>query len=209
MTSYRRFFNTKEAERRLRRYRASGLDLLARGIVDYLADRKIEGASLLEVGGGVGDLQIEMLRAGVAGAVNIELSAGYEVTAHRLLGEEGLEDRVTRRLGDFVEEQGSLDPADIVILNRVVCCYPWPERMLPAAVSKTQRFLGLVFPKDTWWMKTSIGLGNTWMAIRNCAFRGFVHPVADMEALVVDAGLVARHRQGNFGWQAVVFERVT
>lgn len=180
---------------------------MARSVVDYLISRGIEGADLLEVGGGIGDLQLELLRAGVSRSVNIELSPEYEEEAAELVREAAMGERVSRHVGDFVEARDGLDAADIVVLNRVVCCYPWVEKMMEAAVGKTRRYLGLTFPREKWWMKLVIGVGNSWMSIRQCDFRGFVHPVAGIESVATRAGLIVGHRDRNLGWQAVVFER--
>lgn len=208
LTSYRRFFNSKGARRSLRKYRKSGLDSMAQSMVDYLISQDIHGADLLEVGGGVGDLQVELLRAGVERAVNIELSPGYEETAADLVRAEGIESRISRHIGDFVEEQHRLDPADIVVLNRVVCCYPWMERMMGAAVGKTRRYLALTFPRDKWWMKAVIAIENSWLVVRRCAFKGYVHPVSGIESVATDAGFQVAYRDHSLGWQAVVFEKV-
>ena len=146
-TPYRRFFNRKEAERNVRAYRRKGLDPMASSMVEYLISRDIEGADVLEVGGGVGAIQIDLLKAGVAKTINVELSTEYEEAAKKLVEEEGLGDAITRRLGDFVEDQHKLEPADIVVMNRVVCCYPWMEALMEAAVSKSNSYLALVFPR--------------------------------------------------------------
>jgi magnesium-protoporphyrin O-methyltransferase len=206
--SYRRFFNRKEAQRRLRAYRRRGLDPMATSMVDYLKTQAIEGVELLEVGGGVGDLQVELLKAGVARSVNVELSSGYEEAATELIEAEGLEDRMTRRLGDFVELCDDLDPADIVVLNRVVCCYPWMEPMMSAAAAKTRRYLAVAVPREKWWIKAALGVGNAFMRLRGCGFRAFVHPIHGIEAVAAQHGLVVRHRDSNTFWQAVVWERV-
>ena len=207
-TPYRRFFNRKEAEKNVRGYRRKGLDPMASSMVEYLVSRGVEGADVLEVGGGVGAIQVELLKAGVAKSANVELSSGYEEAARRLAEEAGIEDRITRRLGDFVELQQEFEPADIVVMNRVVCCYPWMERMMEAAVSKTGRFLALVFPREKWWVKLALALANRFMALRKCDFRAFVHPVADIESVATNAGLVVRHTDNNLIWQALVLERV-
>ena len=207
--AYRRFFNTKDAKRRLKRYQKGGLDPLAQSMVNYLASQDIAGSSLLEVGGGLGNLQVELLKAGVGHATNVELSAGYEETAEKMMAAEGLNDRMVRHLGDFVEDQDKFEPADIVILNRVVCCYPWMDRMMSAATSKTGRYLGLAFPKENWFMKTAIGLGNTFMAATRCDFRAFVHSVDEIESIAKHAGMTVAHTAGNMGWKAVVYERVS
>ncbi len=205
---YRRFFNTKEASRRLRNYRRRGLDPMAAGIVDYLKTQNIAGADLLEVGGGVGDLQVELLKAGVASAISIELSDAYEDVAVQLAEDEGFADRMTRQFGDFVELQNELETADIVVLNRVVCCYPFMERMMNAAVAKSGKHLGLVFPRGRWWTRSFFWLGNTYWAVRSCDFRAFVHPPDEIEKVATNNGMVVRHRSNDLSWQAVVFEKV-
>ncbi len=206
--SYRRFFNTKEANRRLKNYRKRGLDPMAADIVEYLKTRDIAGAGLLEVGGGVGDLQVELLKAGADRALNVELSDAYESVAEQLAEDEGFADRMTRQFGDFVEVQDELDSADIVVLNRVVCCYPFMERMMNAAVAKADGYLGLVFPRGRWWTKTFFGLGNKYWAIRGWDFRAFVYPPDEIEKVAIDNGFAVRHRSNDLSWQAVVFERV-
>jgi magnesium-protoporphyrin O-methyltransferase len=208
-TPYRRFFNRKEADRNVRSYRKRGLDPMAKGMIDFLVSGGVEGADVLEVGGGVGAVQIELLKAGAAKTVNAELSSGYEDSALKLAKDEGLEDRITRRLGDFVENEDDFEPADIVVMNRVVCCYPWMEKLMGAAVAKTGRYLALVFPRQKWWVKWGIASGNGFMALRGCDFSAFVHPVDQIEAVAIDAGFVVRHADNNFIWQALVLERAS
>lgn len=206
-TPYRRFFNSKEAERNARTYRRRGIDSMARSMVDYLVERGVQGSRVLEVGGGVGGIQLELLKAGAATATNVELSSGYDEAASELVNEAGFEDRMTRFLGDFVEKKDEFEPADIVVMNRVICCYPWMERMMEAAAGKTDQFLAIVFPRDRWWVKLAIGTGNTFLGARGCDFRAFVHPVSEIRAVAERSGLVASFENRGVIWQALVLER--
>lgn len=203
---YRRFFNSKEADRRLDRYRRRGLDARAEAIVTFLADR-IEGLDVLEVGGGVGDLQVELLEAGATRSRNVELSDAYESAAAALADERGLADRMERRFGDFVELAADVDPADVVVLNRVVCCYPHMERMMTAAVTRTRRFLGIVVPRDRWWNRAAISVGNAYTSLRRCSFEAFVHPTEAIESVALGGGLAPAHRSHDLVWQSTVYAR--
>ena len=46
-------------------------------MVEFLESRGIEGASVLEIGGGVGEIHIEQLESGAKRAFNLELSPAY------------------------------------------------------------------------------------------------------------------------------------
>ncbi|MDQ2913869.1 MAG: SAM-dependent methyltransferase [Chloroflexota bacterium] len=127
------FFSPRFARRMAKRYRKRGLDKTAQRMVEFLEQRGIEGATVLEVGGGVGEIQIELLKRGAARTVNLELSSAYDAEAERLLREAGLEERAERRLHDIAVEPDAVEPADVVVLHRVVCCYPDYERLLGAA----------------------------------------------------------------------------
>jgi magnesium-protoporphyrin O-methyltransferase len=141
-----RFFGERVARRVAKRYRKRGLDKTAQRIVAYLEARGIEGATVLEVGGGVGEIQIELLRRGARRGVNLELSAAYEGEAQRLLAEAGLAGRVERRLVDIAVAPGEVEPADAVVPHRVVCCYPDYERLLGAAADRAGRLLVFTTP---------------------------------------------------------------
>src|SRR5688572_16023398 len=115
-------------------------------MVDFLAERGVEGATVLEVGGGVGEIQIELLKRGAASAVTLELSPAYDDEATQLLREAGLEGRVERRLHDIAEDPEAVEPADVVVLHRVVCCYPDYERLLGVAAQHARRLLVFSYP---------------------------------------------------------------
>lgn len=203
---YRHLFNQKEARRNLRRYEKKGLGGIVERMVGYLVSRGMEGRSVLEAGGGIGAVQIELLRAGAARATNVELSGGYEAVAGELLEREGLADRVERRVGDFCEVSSQLI-ADDVVMNRVICCYPYMNRLMDAALSSSRRFVAATFPRDHLISKIGIALGNGYFRVRGVDFRGYVHPPDAIVAAGTSGGFEVVYRDQDFGWNAVVFEK--
>ena len=115
-------FNVAFARRLAKRYRRKGLDPTAGRMVEALTDRGIDGATVLEIGGGIGDIQIELLKRGAARTVNVELSSAYETEAAALLRAAGLTERADRRVVDIALTPHVVDSADVVVLHRVVCC---------------------------------------------------------------------------------------
>ncbi len=164
---------------------------------------------MLEVGGGVGAIQVELLEAGAAEATNVELSPGYEDEAAALLREHGLEDRVHRRILDFAVAQDLLAPADVVVLHRVVCCYPDPGTLVGAAAVHARRRLVLSFPPRNAISRLVASAVNVYCAARRFEFRVYMHPLPVILAAAEGAGL-SPAAQGRSGiWRYAAFERAS
>src|SRR5205809_7418874 len=118
-----RFFDDRFARKMAKRYRKRGVDKTARRMVEFLGGRGVKGATVLEIGGGVGEIQLELLKRGAARTINLELSPAYEQQAAQLAREACVADRVERHLHDIAVDPGGVEAVDIVVLNRVVCCY--------------------------------------------------------------------------------------
>src|SRR5205823_268190 len=136
----------------------------------------VEGASVLEIGGGVGEIQLELLARGAARATNLELSPGYDDDAVRLAREAGVEDRVERRLHDIAVDPGGVEPVDVVVLHRVVCCYPDYERLLGAAADHARRLLVFSHPPRNPISRAIVAAQNLAFRARGSDFRTFAHP---------------------------------
>jgi magnesium-protoporphyrin O-methyltransferase len=199
-TDYRRFFNRKFAARDLERYRKRGLTNTERDLVELVGD--VHGASVLEAGGGIGALQLELLDAGAARATNVELSAGYEDAAAELLAGRDVE----RRVGDFASEE--IAPHDVVVMHRVVCCYPDADALTRAAAARAQRVLALTLPQQRRWIGWGFTCVNLWLAVRRCGFRTYHHPFARVAAAAEQEGLrLDRRVRRGLLWESAAFVR--
>lgn len=70
---YAKIFDDRGARRAAARYARSGLTTLPRRTLELYREGVVHGATLLEIGGGIGDLEIEMLRAGIDRAVCVDM----------------------------------------------------------------------------------------------------------------------------------------
>lgn len=202
---YSQYFDEKEARRNLRRYDEKGLDTMARRMVAYLTNCGMEGRSVLEVGGGIGAVHVELLGAGASQAVNVELSPGYEAVSVEFLERESLQDRVERRVGDFTDLAAGLE-ADDVVMNRVICCYPDMEKLMGAALATAKRFVLASFPRDTLVARLAIGVGNGYSRMRGIDFRAFVHSPQEIIETARRAGFEMVWSERDLIWQGVVFK---
>ena len=204
---YARLFGGRAARRDVRRYEKDGLDDTGARLVAFLRERGVEGATVLEIGGGVGALQLELLAAGAGRATNLELSPSYEEAAHGLLRERGLEGRVDRRLGDVVADPALAEPADAVLMHRVVCCYPDADALVGAAAERARRYLVMSFPRDRALFRVGARALNLWFRLLRWDYRTFIHPPAAILAAAERRGLrLAEESRGGI-WQVALLER--
>ena len=198
-------FSAKQARLDARRYRKQGLGGTSRRLVELAGD--VSRETVLEVGGGVGAIELDLLAAGADRATNVELSGEYEEEAATLLAERGLTGRVDRRVADFVNEP--VEPHDVVVMHRVVCCYPDVDRLVGIAAANTRRRLLLTYPRERPWTRAGIAAINFFMRISGSDFRAFVHPVARMTAAAEREGLaLERREQPGLIWENAAYERI-
>ena len=163
--------------------------------------------TMLEVGGGIGAIQIELLKAGLARAVSVELTPTYEASAAELLREAGLEGRVERRVMDFVDAPAEIENADIVVMNRVICCYPDMPRLAGAAADHARGLLVMSFPKERRWTRVVVWMANLGMALTRREFRIFLHPFGQVVAATEARGLKPSTNKLGLFWQITAMTR--
>lgn len=176
-------------------------------MVAFLEQRGLAGATVLEIGGGVSEIEIELLKRGAEHAVNLELSSAYDAEAVQLLHEAGLEQRAERRVQDIAIDPSGIEPADVVVLHRVVCCYPDYERLLAAAAGHALRLIVFSHPPRNMVSRLLCAFQNLIFRIRRIEFRTYTHPPAEMLAVLESLGL--RHTFSHRGmvWHVAGLER--
>jgi SAM-dependent methyltransferase len=200
-------FDEKGARQDLLTYRRDGPDGSTKRLIDALSREGVEGATLLDIGGGVGAIQLELLAAGAASAVDVDASLAFLAAAEQEAEERGFRERVAYRHGDFVELADEVEPADIVTLDRVICCYPDVEALVGRSVARARRLYGLVYPLDRWWTRAIGRAGNAILRLFRSDFRIHVHPEATVSRLIHGAGFEPRYRHAGWVWQTVVYAR--
>ena len=205
--AYRWLFSERRARREMRRYQRRGLDHTSRRVRRLADPYSVRGRTLLEIGGGIGAMQLEFLRAGAVTATSVELTPTYEDVAAALIHDAGLEDRVNRRVMDFAESAAQVSPADVVILNRVICCYPDMPRLTGAAAQHTRELLLLSFPRRAWWTQAVVGLANVSLRIMRRRFHIFVHPPKEIFATAAQHGLRPADVHRGVFWTVASLQR--
>lgn len=200
-------FDARTARRQLIAYRRSGPTGTTRRLIDAIRDAGVDGATVLDIGGGVGVIGFELLAAGADRLTDVDAARAYIAVARREATRRGLDDRVTLRHGDFVALAEEIEPADIVTLDRVVCCYGDWTALVDRSAARARRLYGLVYPTDRWWTRFGIGMGNLMLRLTRRTFRGFVHPERAIDDRVRAAGFEPRVHHRGWLWQTVIYER--
>jgi len=200
-------FDEKHAIKDLKRYRANGPDKTTRLLLGLLEAEGVRGASVLDVGGGVGVVHHELLAAGAQTAVHVDATAANIRAAEEEATRQGHAGRVRFLQGDFVTLAPEISAADVVTLDRVICRYPDMERLVSASASRARRLYGAVFPRERWFLRLMVALGNLARRLRRNAFRAYVHPVREIDATIRRQGLSARRIHDTFVWRVVVYSR--
>lgn len=202
------FFGEQTAAKDARKYRRKGGDPMARSLARRAGRRGVEGASVLEIGGGVGQVALELLKAGAASAEVVELLPDYEPYVRTLASEAGVGERLSFRTADLVAEPAAAAPADLVVMNKVVCCTPDGVALAGIAASLARRALVLSFPREIWWARAGLAAVNLYLRARGRRFRVFVHPQAALEGAVEAHGLARVSERDGPLFRIAAFERV-
>jgi 2-polyprenyl-3-methyl-5-hydroxy-6-metoxy-1,4-benzoquinol methylase len=204
---YQSVFTGRFARRQSRRYRRHGLTPAAQRIVDFATSRGIEGATVLEIGGGVGHLHVELLRRGASRVTNLEISQNYESEAARVMDEAGVRERITRRLLDIARDPDDVEAADVVVLHRVVCCYPDYATLLGVAAGHARRTLVFSYPAANTINRLEFAADNTYRWMRRNDFRTFLHPADGLLHAAQRDGMALEYRHHARDWDVAGLAR--
>ena len=202
-----RQFDARHAAQQLRAYRQGGPRGLTRALIDALAAGGVEGETVLDIGGGVGAVHHELLRSGAAAAVDVDASRAYIAVARDEAERQGHADRVRYLDGDFVALADEVDSADLVALDRVICCYPDMAALVGRSATLARRRYGLVYLRDTWLGRAGVALLNVGFRLSRSPFRTYVHRTSAVDEIVAAHGLVKRLHRTTLIWQLALYER--
>jgi SAM-dependent methyltransferase len=201
------FFGRKTAAHDADKYRRKGPDPMARSLARRAAAGGVEGASVLEIGGGVGQVALELLKTGAASAEVVELLPDYEPFVRELAADAGVGERISFRTADLVDDASSAEPADLVVLNKVVCCTPDGVELAGIAASLARRTLVLSYPRDVVWARIGLVAANLLFRLRRRRFRVFLHAPSALQGAIEAQGLARASQRDGPLFRIVAFER--
>jgi magnesium-protoporphyrin O-methyltransferase len=164
-------------------------------------------ASLIDIGGGVGAILHEMLGRGARSGTQIDASTAYLEASHEEALRRGHADRLTFIAGDAVERTAGMPSADVVTLDKVLCCYPDMRALIHATAPLATRFYGLVYPRKAWWTRVGSPLANLYLRMTRRWFRTYLHDPAAIDQAVRREGFVRHVIRRHVIWEVAVYAR--
>ena len=200
-------FNAKAIARQLRRYRKKGPLKTTQLLLDALRSHSVADLTLLDIGGGIGAIQHELIKDGARHVISVEGSAASIKAAREEATLQGYADRAQYHHADFVDVAEKIESADIVTLDRVICCYPDMKELVGQSAQKAQRLYGLVYPRSTALVRIIGPIMNLIHRLRRIAFRVYLHRPDEVDNAVRAAGLRLQSEQQTLIWHVAVYTR--
>ncbi|MFV2063487.1 MAG: hypothetical protein ACC726_08230 [Chloroflexota bacterium] len=201
-------FDETYAAEKLASYRSDGPDASTEALIEAIRAEGIEGMTLLDIGGGVGAVQHALLESGVTSAQEVEASQAYLAACQAEAERQGHADRIIHLFGDFGAVADVVEPADIVTLDRSMCCWHDMPDLVTRSSAKARQLYGLVYPRDVWWVRHGWRLfSNFRQLVRRSPMRVFTHRTRDVEAILSRQGFdLCSHNELGV-WQIAVYAR--
>jgi magnesium-protoporphyrin O-methyltransferase len=193
------------ARRYRKRFEKKGFEPSQQQLIEGLTRAGYQGASILEIGSGVGHLHQSLLEKGAASAVGVDLASRMIDEAKQWSADRNLDDRTSYIEGDFMEISGCIEPADITILDKVVCCYPDADGLVHASLQKTGHVYALTYPRNRWYIRAVMGFSAMLMKVLRSDFRSYVHDPELVEQWITSAGFSKHYQDQKLVWLTQVY----
>lgn len=200
-------FNDKTARRELKHYRRKGPLGLTNHLIAFLEEQGVEGRSLLDIGGGIGAIQHELAERGAASVTNVDASSSYLAACRDEAAQRGYAERASYQHGDFTALADGVEAADMVTLDRVLCCYDDVDALVSKSAAKARIWYAVIYPRTDWWMQLIKPIPNIFAWITRSSIRFFLHPTEHVDSLIGAAGFHIVHQEKRNVWQLVIYAR--
>ncbi len=198
-------FNDKYVTKAFKAYNKNGPSKTTKILIKLLKENGVKGETLLDIGGGIGAIQLELFKEGLTGSFMVDASAPFLNTARKESKLQGFEERVKYYQGDFVELAKEIEKTSIVTLDKVLCCYDNLQALVKLSARKAKQLYGVIYPRDTWWVKASFSFFNFFLWLSRNPFRVFIHSSDKVNKLVHAEGLKKKNYYKTFMWQVVLY----
>jgi len=191
------------------KYKSNGLTASSQVLLDFISNKGLVGKTVLEIGCGTGFFSLETLRHGASSCLGVDLSSAAIHEANEFAKESCLQYRARFDVADAASIR---QPAsDVVVMDKVLCCYPDAEALLKTASDSSRELLGFVVPRDEGLMKPAMRIGtaliNLVEKVRKTGFRLYLHPLHSIDELLAGSGFQQEDKAKSRFWLVFLYKR--
>jgi len=204
---YNKTFNLKGAKRELRRYQKKGAKGSTRVLIDFFATKDLHNKSLLDIGGGIGVIQLELLKKGLHKVSSVDASQHYLDISKQEAIQQGMADKVDYQYLNFVEAAKNLGTFEIVTLDKVVCCYDDYNALIDNVIAKSNTYIALSAPRDGFIPSILSKTLNFVLNLFGNPYQSYIHSLKAIESQITDAGFELKEKKSSFPWFVYLYEK--
>ena len=201
-----RFFS-KGAKRYAKTFRKKGPDKASSFLIASLTQLGLASKSILDIGCGVGNVHLTLLKNGAASAFGVDVAEGMLSKAKELAAERGLAEKVAYHLGDVTKANGSIPPSDIVVLDKVLCCSGEPETLIRESTGRCRELYAATYPRNSLVARVAFRTPELLGRLLRWSFHPYYHEPASLDDAIVRSGFVEVSSATTIIWQMKVFRR--
>jgi SAM-dependent methyltransferase len=190
------------------RYRKAGLSRSSRLLRDFIVQEGINGWTIADLGCGSGGFSIELLKNGAQSAVGLDLSPNMIDSATKLATAEGFAGRAKFQVGNAATAE--LPTSDIVIMDKVLCCYSDWKPLLTNAIGASRIMVGFIVPRDEGIAKVPFRIGvkvANYFSRRKGNILFYLHPLPLVDRTLRDSGFTHRKKKASRFWLVFLYSR--
>lgn len=191
------------------RYRKTGLSRSSRLLLDFIVQEGVHGKAVADLGCGSGGFSIDLLKEGAETAVGVDLSRNMIDSATNLATANGFANRVKFQVGNAATTE--IPASDIVIMDKVLCCYPDWEPLLKNALGASRKMVGIVVPRDEGMAKIPFRLGVrvvNYFSKRRGNISFYLHPLNLVDRTIRESGFTLRHKRTSRLWLVFLYSAI-
>lgn len=193
------------AKRYRKRFNKRGFEPSQEQLLKGLELAGYQNGELLEIGCGVGHLHQTLLERGARSAVGVDLAPQMLTEARDLAVQRGFADRTQYVEGDFIALHNDIEPADVTLMDKVVCCYPDADTLVQKSLEKTRQVYALTLPRQRWFVSLAVELGAFILWLMRSSFRPYVHDPKQIEAWINEKGFRKKFQDMTVVWLTQVY----
>lgn len=201
-----RFFD-RFAKSYARSHRSGSLEKIQKQLIAGVLPHLISPSRIVEIGCGVGALHQNLLGSGEHTAVGVDLSTEMLGHARRFATEQGFDKRTEYLLGDYTELTEQIGQADVMLLDKVVCCYQQVELLLSTSLQKTRQVYALSHPRNFFGIRWGFAIHKALARLLRWDFFPCWHVWSDIHATIERSGFRSVGRTQTFLWESTVYLR--